>query len=81
MSSKILPQTTSGSKGVVYTETIIYSAPPAYLNEVPYQIAIVELENGGKMTVRILGDQVTIGDHVDFAEFRNEVPCFKKAEQ
>jgi len=80
MNSKILPQTTSGSKGVVYTETIIYSAPPAYLSEVPYQIAIVELENGGKMTVRILGDQVTIGDQVDFAEFRNEVPCFKKAE-
>jgi len=79
MSTTTLPQTTG--KGVVYTETIIYSAPPAYLNEVPYQIAIIELENGRKMTVRIVGDQVATGDRVAFAEFRNEVPCFKKADQ
>jgi uncharacterized OB-fold protein len=78
MSATTLPQTTG--KGVVYTETIIYSAPPKYLNEVPYQIAIIEMENGRKMTVRIVGDQVATGDHVAFAEFRNEVPCFKKAE-
>jgi uncharacterized OB-fold protein len=77
MSTRILPQTSG--KGVVYTETIIYSAPPAYLNEVPYQIAIIELDNGRKMTVRILGDQVSSGDQVSFAEFRNEVPCFKKS--
>ncbi|HZU25235.1 MAG TPA: OB-fold domain-containing protein [Bryobacteraceae bacterium] len=78
MSAAVLPQTTG--KGVVYTETIIYSAPPKYLSEVPYQIAIVELENGRRMTVRIVGDQVSTGDRVAFAEFRNEVPCFKKAE-
>ena len=79
MSTKILPQTSG--KGVVYTETVIYSAPPAYLNEVPYQIAIIELENGRKMTARIVGDQVTIGDRVSFAEFRHEVPCFKKSDE
>jgi len=77
MSAKILSP--APARGTVYTETIIYSAPPAYLNEVPYQIAIIELESGPKMTVRILGDQVTIGDEVSFAEFRNEVPCFKKS--
>jgi uncharacterized OB-fold protein len=79
MSITTLPQTTG--RGVVYTETVIYSAPPAYLNEVPYQIAIIELDNGRKMTVRILGDQVATGDHVSFAEFRNEVPFFKKSDE
>ena len=32
--------------GTVYTETVVYSPPEAYVNDVPYQLAIVEL--GGR---------------------------------
>ena len=31
-------------KGTVYTETVVHSAPEAYVSEAPYQIAIIALE-------------------------------------
>lgn len=65
--------------GTVYTETVVHSAPEAFLGEAPYQLAIVELDAGGRVTVRILADRVRIGDRVEFAEFRNEIPYYRKA--
>ena len=68
----------SPGSGLVYTETVVHSAPEAFLQDAPYQIAIVSLENGGRVTGRILGDRVSIGDQVDFIEFRNGTPYFRK---
>jgi len=65
--------------GAVYTETVIYSAPEAFVNDVPYQTAIVTLEGGGKVTGRILGDRVQIDDRVVEVEERDGVPFFRKA--
>jgi uncharacterized OB-fold protein len=65
--------------GVVYTETVVYSPPEAYVNDVPYQLAIVELGNGRRITGRIDGERAQIGERVVFAEFRNQVPFFRKA--
>jgi uncharacterized OB-fold protein len=65
--------------GTVYTETVIYSAPEAFAAEAPYQTAIVSLESGGRVTGRITGDRVTIGDHVVEYESRDGVPFFQKA--
>jgi uncharacterized OB-fold protein len=69
---------TNPGPGTVYTETVVYSPPEAYVNDVPYQLAIVELEGGRRLTGRIQGDRAQIGDHVSFVEFRNEVPFFRK---
>ncbi len=33
--------------GTVYTETVVYSAPEAFVQDAPYQVAIVTLEAGG----------------------------------
>jgi len=65
--------------GVVYTETVIYSAPEAFATEAPYQTAIVSREEGGRVSVRIEGDRVAIGDKVVEAESRDGVPFFRKA--
>jgi len=65
--------------GVGYTETVVYSPPEAYVNDVPYQLAIVELEGGRRLTGRIQGERAHIGDHVSFIEFRNQVPFFRKS--
>ena len=65
--------------GVVYTETVIYSAPEAFLQDAPYQTAIVTLEEGGRVTGRILGDRVQIDDRVVEVEDRGGVPYFTKA--
>ena len=68
---------TPGS-GTIYTETLVYSPTPQFANDVPYQLAIVDLVEGGRLTARIDGARASIGDRVEFAEFRNEVPFFRK---
>jgi uncharacterized OB-fold protein len=65
--------------GIIYTETVIYSAPEAFAAEAPYQSAIVTLDGGGRVTGRILGDRVAIDDRVVEVEQRNGVPYFRKA--
>jgi uncharacterized OB-fold protein len=64
--------------GTIYTETVVYSPPEAYVNDVPYQLAIVELAGGRRVTGRVEGERAQIGDRVQFAEFRNSVPFFRK---
>jgi uncharacterized OB-fold protein len=70
---------TSPGSGTVYTETVVYSPPEAYVNDVPYQLAIVQLENGRRLTGRIDGERAQIGDRVSFVDFRNNVAFFRKA--
>ena len=63
----------------VYTETVVHSAPEAYVSEAPYQIAIVIRDDGSRVTGRVIGERVSIDDEVQLAETRNGVPYFKKA--
>ena len=68
------------SGGMIYTETLVHSAPEQFVNEAPYQLVIVTLESGGKITGRLAtNDRVVIGDHVDYVEHRNGTPYFKKS--
>jgi uncharacterized OB-fold protein len=64
--------------GTVYTETVVYSAPPAFVQDVPYQTAIVTLDGGGRVTGRVAGERVSIGDRVVRVETRDNVPFFRK---
>lgn len=64
--------------GTVYTETVIYSAPEAFASEAPYQTAIVTLDSGGRVTARISGERVQIGDRVTEVEPRDGVPFFQR---
>lgn len=73
-----LHQENSPGSGTVYTETVVWSPPEAFVNDAPYQMAIVSLEAGGRLTARIEGERVAIGDAVDFAGFRSEIPYFRK---
>jgi hypothetical protein len=65
--------------GVVYTETVVYAAPAEFVADAPYQLAIVELAGGGRLTGRIEDDRVEIGDAVHFSGYRSGVPFFRKA--
>ena len=62
----------------VYTETIVHLAPAAFAKDVPYQVAIVTLEDGSRVTGRVLGERVAIDDRVEQAEIRGGVPFFQK---
>jgi uncharacterized OB-fold protein len=64
--------------GTVYTETLIHSAPEAFVSEAPYQLIIVTLDNGTRITGRVAGERVAIDDAVVLADERNGVPYFRK---
>lgn len=57
-------------KGTVYTETVVHSAPEAFLADAPYQLVIVTLEDGKRLTGRTQrgAARVAIGDRVELAE-------------
>jgi len=71
--------TESLGDGTVYTETVVHSAPEAYVNDAPYQLAIIQLDSGRRLTGRIDGERANIGDRVRFTGFRNNVPFYKKS--
>lgn len=69
------------SGGVIYTETLVHSAPEQFIGDAPYQLVIVTLgETGNKVTGRMTPpDRVVIGDHVEFDCDRNGTPYFRKS--
>ena len=64
--------------GTIYTETVVYLAPEAFTNDVPYQVAIVTLEGGTRVTGRIIGERALIDDRVEQVELRDGVPYFRR---
>jgi uncharacterized OB-fold protein len=65
--------------GTIYTETVVHAAPEQFAADAPYQLVIVTLEDGKRLTARILGGRVSIGDAVKLAETRNGISFFQKA--
>lgn len=64
--------------GVVYTETIVHSATPQFAADAPYQLAIIEVDSGRRLTARISGERADIGDRVVFVEERDGVAYYCK---
>ena len=72
----------SDLSGTVYTETVVFSPPEAFVNDVPYQLAIIEFPGGKRVTARILAsseaERASIGDRVTLVETRGGVQYFQK---
>jgi uncharacterized OB-fold protein len=66
-------------RGVVYTETVIHLAPERFAADVPYQVIIVTLEDGSRVTARVEGEAVAIDDPVTEAGSRDGIPFFRKS--
>ena len=64
--------------GTVYTDTIVRAALERFANEAPYQVIIVSLDGDGRVTARVEGETVAIGDRVIEVEPRAGVPWFRK---
>jgi uncharacterized OB-fold protein len=55
--------------GEIFTYTVVRSAPPGYLGEVPYAYGVVALDDGLRVTTTITSedlDALAIGDRVVF---------------
>jgi len=69
----------ASGRGAVYSCTTLYAAAERFENDLPFQIAIVELEEGARLTARIAGAAVSIGDRVRLVEERGGVAFFSAA--
>ena len=65
--------------GTVYTETVVHLAPTRFAADAPYQVAIITLNDGERLTARIEGERVAIGDSVTETEARDGIPFFQKS--
>jgi len=45
----------ASGRGQVHSFTVVHRAPPDYRDEVPYVVALVELDEGVRMMTRIVG--------------------------
>ena len=66
-------------QGIVYTETVVHMAPPALTHLAPYQLVMVDLADGRRVTGRCEGDRVTIGDPVELATETDGVLIFRRS--
>lgn len=70
--SRNLSSTTLSDRGKILTYTIIYTPPARFVDQSPYAMAIVELEDGVKLTAQIVDiefDELEVGLPVKI-EFR-----------
>ena len=69
-------------KGIIYTETTVFAPPEQFAADAPYQLVIVTLDTNGdgakRVTARVAGDRVAIGDRVELAEERDGIKFFRK---
>ena len=66
--------------GTIYSETVVWSAPAQYAADAPYQLALVDVDGAQRLTARILGNRVVIGDRVALDKTREGVHFFRKSE-
>ncbi|MFB6283471.1 MAG: Zn-ribbon domain-containing OB-fold protein [Halobacteria archaeon] len=57
-------------EGEVISHTRIHEAGENYQGEIPYSLAIIELEEGARLTAQVVDNEVETGDRVE--------PCFRK---
>ena len=54
-------------------------APERFAGDVPYQVIIVILDSGDRITARVDGDRVAIDDRVVEIDSRDGIPVFRKS--
>lgn len=64
-------------QAIVYTETVVHSAPEQFAAEAPYQIAVVTFKDQTRLLVRISGQRVQIGDAVREVDSPLTYPIFE----
>ena len=70
---------TLSGQGTVYSCTMLQAASTPFEKSLPFQIAIIQLEEGPRLTVRIQGEKIKIGDKVKQVEEKNGVQVFSRA--
>ena len=56
----------SRGRGSVYSVTTVERSAPIFRDEAPFQVALVDMEEGFRAFGRVVGTAVAIGDSVEF---------------
>ena len=64
--------------GTGYTETVVHAAPERFAADAPYQVLIVEIQDGTRIVGRSFGERVVIGDRVAEIAPHGDIPTFQK---
>ena len=62
---------------IVYSETVVWSAPAELANEAPYQLVLID-DDGARTMGRVRGERVKIGDNVILDAVEHGVHFFRK---
>ena len=66
-------------QGTVYTETVVHMPPAPLVHLAPYQLVMVDLADGRRVTGRAEGERVKIGDTVELSENEEGVKIFRRS--
>ncbi len=69
---------TLSGNGTVYSHTTLHAAAEPFEKDLPFQIALIELDEGPRLTARIDGQAAAIGDAVRLTAQRDGVWFFAK---
>jgi len=69
---------TLSGNGTVYSHTTLHTAAEPFEKDLPFQIALIELDEGPRLTARVDGQAAAIGDAVRLRAQRDGVWFFAK---
>ena len=72
-----LVEVLESGKGTIYSHTSIYVSTEQFASQIPYEVILVELANGLRITARIETNDVEIGKPVELSHVQDSVYWFK----
>ena len=61
--------------GALYAKTTIHAAPSYFADDVPYTVAIVDLDEGVRLVTRLLDDEASLDSRVQLVVARYQDGC------
>ncbi|BCJ86244.1 Zn-ribbon domain-containing OB-fold protein [Effusibacillus dendaii] len=75
--SEELVETKVSGTGKIYSFTTIYIAPEKFASQAPYHIILVDLDEGPRVTGRLVGGQPAIDQRVELHRMDDSVYWFE----
>lgn len=75
-SEELIEKKVSGI-GQIYSYTTIYGAPERFASEAPYHIVLVDLDEGPRVTARLVEGEPTINQKVKLYKIEDSVYWFE----
>lgn len=58
-------------RGTLYSHTTIHAAPTAFVDELPYRVCIVDLDENVRLATRYVGETPRVGERIEIVAVRH----------